>query len=81
MAAGEHSRSQVGRSRRGAGDRIALPGWALLLVALSATALLCLVAHVAGVPDRWVPLVIGGGLGLMTAVVTGGPSGDKTRDE
>ena len=32
-----------------------------------------LIAHLAGVPGRWAPLVIGGALGLMTALVAGAP--------
>jgi hypothetical protein len=81
MAAGEQGRSQIGRSWRSAGDLSALPGWALLGVALGVTALLCIGAHFAGVPDRWAPLVIGGGLGLMAALVTGAPVEDERRDE
>jgi hypothetical protein len=29
--------------------------------------------YLAGVPGRWAPLVIGGALGLMTALVAGAP--------
>ena len=38
------------------------------LVVLALTVVLCAVAYLAGVPMRWVPLVLGGGLGLLAAV-------------
>ena len=44
-----------------------------LLVTLAVAAALVLIAHLAGVPGRWAPLVIGGALGLMTALVAGAP--------
>jgi hypothetical protein len=78
MAAGEHGRSRVTRSH---GDLAALPGWAQLVVVLGVAALLGLVAHFAGVPGRWAPLVIGGTLGLMTAVVAGAPGREDPRDD
>ena len=40
--------------------------WAVVL-ALAVVA--CAIAYFTGVPTRWVPIVIGGGLGLLAAVV------------
>jgi hypothetical protein len=40
---------------------------------LGLTLILCAVAYVTGVPARWMPLVIGGGLGLLTALAAGAP--------
>jgi hypothetical protein len=74
MAAGEQGRSRVTRARHGSHDLATLPGWAQIAVVLGVTAMLCLVAHFAGVPGRWAPLVIGGTLGLMTALVAGAPA-------
>jgi hypothetical protein len=38
------------------------------MVVLALTVVLCAIACVAGVPMRWVPIVIGGGLSLLAAV-------------
>jgi hypothetical protein len=65
MAAGVH--------RRTVRDITSLPGWMQLFVIVAIAAALVLVAHVAGVPGRWAPLVMGGALGLMTALVAGAP--------
>lgn len=70
MAAGVDGRGRIGRSLRAA------PGWAQLGVGVALTAALILVAHLAGVPGRWAPLVIGGALGLTTALVAGAPRRD-----
>jgi hypothetical protein len=40
---------------------------------LGLTLVLCALAYVGGVPARWMPLVIGGGLSLLTAIVAGAP--------
>jgi Kef-type K+ transport system membrane component KefB len=45
-----------------------------LVVTLAVAAAIVLIAHFAGVPGRWAPLVFGGALGLMTALVAGAPS-------
>ncbi len=73
MAASVHGRARIGRSLQAARDVASLPGWVQLLVTLSVAAALVLIAHLAGVPGRWAPLVIGGALGLMTALVAGAP--------
>jgi hypothetical protein len=65
MAAGVRSRSVR--------DLASLPGWMQLFVIVAVAAALVLVAHVAGVPGRWAPLVMGGALGLLTALVAGAP--------
>jgi hypothetical protein len=39
---------------------------------------LVLIAHLAGVPGHWAPLVIGGALGLMTALVAGAPQREES---
>jgi hypothetical protein len=57
MNAGERERARVGR----------------LVLVLGLGAVLCVVAHFAGIPGYWAPLVIGGGLGVLTALVAGGP--------
>jgi hypothetical protein len=44
-----------------------------MFVIVAVAAAIVLIAHVAGVPGRWAPLVIGGALGLMTALVAGAP--------
>ncbi|HEX6026825.1 MAG TPA: hypothetical protein VFZ00_32810 [Solirubrobacter sp.] len=54
-------------------DIASLPGWLQLAVTLSVAGVIMLIAHFAGVPGRWAPLVIGGALGLMTALVAGAP--------
>jgi hypothetical protein len=38
------------------------------MVVLALTVVLCAVVYFAGVPMRWVPIVIGGGLSLLAAV-------------
>jgi len=74
MAAGAHGRARVGRSLAAARDFASLPGWLQLLVTLTIAAAIVLIAHFAGIPGRWAPLVFGGALGLMTALVAGAPS-------
>jgi hypothetical protein len=78
MAAGEDGRLQVGRTRRALGMH---SGWLQLALILAVAAALGLIAHFAGVPDRLTPLVIGGCLALLTALVTGAPMDDDPRDE
>jgi hypothetical protein len=78
MAAGEDGRLRVGRSRRVLG---AQSGWLQLALILSVAAALGLIAHFAGIPGRLTPLVIGGCLALLTALVTGPPLDDDPRDE
>lgn len=73
MAAGVHGRARVGRSLTAVRDIASLPGWLQLAVTLSVAGVIMLIAHFAGVPGRWAPLVIGGALGLMTALVAGAP--------
>ena len=73
MAASVHGRARIGRSLHAARDVASLPGWVQLLVTLAVAAALVLIAHLAGVPGRWAPLVLGGALGLMTALVAGAP--------
>jgi hypothetical protein len=73
MAAGVHRRERMGRSLSALRDVASLPGWVQLFVIVAVAAAIVLVAHVAGVPGRWAPLVIGGALGLMTALVAGAP--------
>jgi hypothetical protein len=65
MNAGDGERARAGH--------LLAPGWVL---ALGVAVVLCVVAHFAGVPGRWAPLVVGGGLGLLTALVTGAPRRD-----
>ncbi len=43
------------------------------MVTLSIAAAIVLIAHFAGIPGHWAPLVIGGALGLLTALVAGAP--------
>jgi hypothetical protein len=73
MAAGVHGRARIGRSLTAARDVASLPGWLQLFVIIAVSAAIVLIAHIAGVPGRWAPLVIGGALGLMTALVAGAP--------
>jgi hypothetical protein len=73
MAAGVHGRARVGRSFSAARDIASLPGWLQLLVTLVVSAAIVLIAHFAGIPGQWAPLVFGGALGLMTALVAGAP--------
>jgi len=79
MAAGVHDRARVGRSLTALRDIASLPGWLQLLVILGVSGLIVLIAHLAGVPGQWAPLVIGGALGLMTALVGGAPRRDDDR--
>ncbi len=67
MAADVHRRARSPR------DVASLPGWLQALVTLSIAAAIVLVAHLAGIPGYWAPLVIGGSLGLLTALVAGAP--------
>ena len=55
----------------------ALSGWKQLVVALAIAGVLVVIIRVAGVPGAWAPLVIGGALGLMTALVAGAPERDE----
>ena len=73
MAAGVHGRARIGRSLTAVRDVASLPGWLQLFVIIAVAAAIVLIAHLAGVPGRWAPLVIGGALGLMTALVAGAP--------
>ena len=81
MAAGENGRLQVGRAFAPLRDLAARPGWLQLLVILVVAAALGFIAHFAGVPGRLTPLVIGGCLALLTALVTGVSLDDDARDE
>jgi hypothetical protein len=78
MAAGVHGRARIGRSLNAARDIASLPGWVQLIVTVTVAAAIVLIAHVAGVPGRWAPLVIGGALGLMTALVAGAPRREES---
>jgi hypothetical protein len=73
MAAGVHGRARIGRSLSAARDVASLPGWLQLFVVVAVALAIVVIAHLAGVPGRWAPLVIGGTLGLMTALVAGAP--------
>ena len=75
MAAGEDGRLRVGRTFAAA------PGWLRLAVILAVAALLGVVALLAGLPAQLAPLVIGGVLALMTALVTGFVADDDRSDE
>jgi len=55
----------------------ALSGWKQLVVALAIAGGLVVIIRLAGVPGAWAPLVIGGALGLMTALVAGAPERDE----
>jgi hypothetical protein len=57
-------------------DIASLPGWLQLAVTVAVAGVIMLIAHFAGVPGHWAPLVIGGALGLMTALVAGAPRRD-----
>jgi hypothetical protein len=81
MAAGENGRLQAGRTFAPVRDLASRPGWLQLLVILVVAAALGFIAHFAGVPDRLTPLVIGGCLALLTALVTGVSVDDDARDE
>jgi hypothetical protein len=73
MAAGVHGRARAGRSLITARGIASLPGWVQLAVTLLVSGAIVLIAHFAGVPGQWAPLVFGGALGLMTALVAGAP--------
>ena len=73
MAAGVQGRARVGRSLTAVRDIASLPGWLQLAVTLAVAGAIVVIAHFAGVPGQWAPLVIGGALGLMTALVAGAP--------
>src|SRR3954462_14133096 len=77
MAAGVHSRARIGRSLIAVRDIASLPGWLQLLVILAVAGLIALIAYVPGVPAAFAPLVIGGALGLMTALAAGAPRRDE----
>jgi hypothetical protein len=81
MAAGDDGRLRVGRTSISL--RVAArSGWLQLLVILTGAAALGFIAHFAGVPGRLTPLVIGGCLALLTALVTGFPTErDDSRDD
>ena len=76
MAAGVHGRAR-GWSLTAVRDIASLPGWLQLAVTVAVAGVIMLIAHFAGVPGRWAPLVIGGALGLMTALVAGAPRRDE----
>jgi hypothetical protein len=76
MAAGDDGRLRVGQRLGSLRERATRSGWLHLLVIVVAAAGLGGIAHFAGVPGRLTPLVIGGCLALLTAVVSpveGGP--------
>ena len=73
MAAGVHGRARIGRSLTAVRDVASLPGLAAAGRHVAVAGAIVLIAHFAGVPGRWAPLVIGGALGLMTALVAGAP--------
>jgi hypothetical protein len=80
MAAGDDGRLRVRRTPtplRGA----ARSGWLQLLVILTVAGGLGVIAHLAGVPGRLTPLVVGGCLALLTALVTGFPVDADPRDK
>ena len=80
MAAGDDGRLRVGRTSISL--RVAArSGWLQPLVILTVSGALGLIAHFAGVPGRLTPLVIGGCLALLTALVTGFPTHDERRDD
>jgi len=60
MPAGGHGRARIGRSLTAARDVASLPRWLQLAAIVAVAAAIVLIAHVAGVPGRWAPLVIGG---------------------
>jgi hypothetical protein len=80
MAAGDDGRLRVERTSTPL--RVAArSGWLQLLAILTGAATLGLIAHFAGVPGRLTPLVIGGCLAVLTALVTGFPIDDEPRDD
>jgi hypothetical protein len=81
MVAGDDGRLRVGRTFAPLRDLAARPGWLQLLVIVTVAAALGFIAHFAGVPGRLTPLVIGGCLALLTALVTGVSLDDDARDE
>ena len=78
MAAGQDSRLRAGQARRGL---VLHSGWLQLAVIVALAAAVGFIAHFAGLPERLTPLVIGGCLALLTALVTGPPLDDDPRDE
>jgi heme A synthase len=79
MAAGDDGRLRVGRRRSPLRERATRSGWLLLLGIVAAAVALGFIVHFAGIPGRLTPLVIGGCLALLTAVVS--PMEDGPRDE
>jgi hypothetical protein len=77
MAAGVHSRARINRSLIALRDIASFTGWFQLLVTLAVAGVIVMIAHFAGVPGAWAPLVIGGALGLMTALVAGAPGREE----
>ena len=77
MAADVHGRARIGRSLIAVRDIASLPGWLQLLVTLVVAGVIVVIAHFAGVPGHWAPLVFGGALGLMTALVAGAPQREE----
>ena len=77
MAADVHGRARIGRSLIVVRDIASLPGWLQLLVTLVVACVIVVIAHFAGVPGQWAPLVFGGALGLMTALVAGAPQREE----
>jgi len=53
------------------------PGWLQIIVILATAGVIALIAGLAGVPLAYTPLVLGGALGLMTALVAGAPGRDE----
>jgi hypothetical protein len=81
LAAGDDGRWRIGgrlASLRGLAGR---SGWVQLVAIVAVAAALACIAHFAGIPGRLTPLVIGGCLALLTALVTGPPVKDEPRDE
>jgi hypothetical protein len=80
MAADEDGRLRVRRTHlplRAA----ARSGRLQLLIILAVAGGLGVIAHIAGVPGRLTPLVVGGCLALLTALVTGFPVDADPRDK
>jgi predicted membrane protein len=76
MAAGADGQARMGRSLAAARDFASLPGWCQLLITLAAAGMIAAIALLAGVPSRWAPLVLGGALGILLALVAGAPRRD-----
>jgi hypothetical protein len=81
LAAGDDGRWRNGRRLGSLRDRATRSGWLQLLAIVAVAAALGCIAHFAGIPGRLTPLVIGGCLALLTALVTGSPVKDEPRDE